>query len=550
MKQFFRPVALVAACIALAACTHTAGGPGGPASAGHRVNSWTVPHVLRYATGEDVNTLNPLLGQQESLGFMSSLTMAWLIKWDRHNRPYPELATEVPSKANGGVSKDGLTITYHLRKGVKWSDGAPFTADDVVWTIHAILNPANDVISREGWDRIKKIGEPNKYTVVLHLSKPYSPFIETFFSSAGANPCILPKHLLAKYPNINHVAYNSLPVGIGPFKYEAWDRGQKVVMVRNPYYWRGEPKLKEIDFEIVPDRTTVLTELEAKELDMWALVSGNYFQRAKALAPFTYVRQPGYSFDHLDFNLTRPRVKDLVVREALQYATNRAELIKKVGHGVGILREEPAPSIAPYYDPAIKMVPYDIAKANRILDAAGWKRGRDGIRAKNGVRLVLDFATSSGTPDVDEEIELIRQSWKKIGVGINVRHYPASLLFAPYAEGGIVYKGNWDVVGFQWFIDPIGDFSSEYACNQIPPNGQNDLHWCNAKADAAMRALYTHYDQAKRNKDDAIVMEQLDHDVPTIVTSGTENIYVFNRDLRNFHPNQVTPFDNMMDVDI
>ena len=153
-------------CLALVAGCSKQGAVGGAgttqAQSSERVNSWTHPHVLRYATAEDVSSLNPLLSQQTTLSMMSSLTMAWLIRWDRNNKPFPELATEVPSMQNGGISKDGLTITYHLRKGVKWSDGVPFTADDVVWTWHAIMNSANNVVSRLGWDRITRIDEPEK----------------------------------------------------------------------------------------------------------------------------------------------------------------------------------------------------------------------------------------------------------------------------------------------------------------------------------------------------------------------------------------------------
>ncbi len=134
-----------------------------------------------------------ILARFTDVGYLSSMTMAWLIKWDEHNRPYPELATQVPTQENGGVSKDGLTITYHLRKGVRWSDGAPFNADDVVFSTRVVLNPATNVIGRQGWDQITKIDEPDKFTVVYHLRKPYSPFVETFFSSAGANPCVLPE---------------------------------------------------------------------------------------------------------------------------------------------------------------------------------------------------------------------------------------------------------------------------------------------------------------------------------------------------------------------
>jgi len=535
--------------VAIAGCSKAQTGT--TTLANGRVNAFTVPHVLRYATAEDINTLNPLLGQQTTLGLMSSLTAAFLIKWDAQNKPYPELATEVPTQANGGVSKDGLTITYHLRKGLKWSDGQPLTADDVVWTTeHAVLNPANNVVSRAGWDRITKIGEPNKYTVVFHLSQPYSPFIVTFFSSAAANPSILPKHLLAKYPNINHVPFNSLPVGAGPFKYKEWSRSQRVVMVPNPYYFRGQPKLKEIDFEIIPNRDTILTQLQAHELDLWYPVPGNYYAKAKALTAYTAIRQPAYYFNHLDFNVTRPRVKDLAVRRALEMAIDRKTIIEKISHGVGILQEGIAPKNAPYYDPSIKLAPFDIARANALLDAAGWKRGVDGIREKSGVKLNLDFATATGTPDFDSQIELIRSWWKQIGVSISVRHYPANLLFSPFNEGGIIYGGKWDVVAFAWGDDPIGDFSYEYACDQIPPNGQNDLRWCDPAANKAMHDLYGHYDQAQRNADDRIVFEQLAKQVPTIVMSGREDIFIVNKDLKNFHPNALTPFDNMMNVDI
>jgi len=519
---------------------------------GARVNSWTRPHVLRYATAEDISSLNPLLSQQTTLGLMSSLTMAWLVKWDRNNHPFPELATEVPTMQNGGISKDGLTITYHLRKGVKWSDGAPFNVDDVVWTYHAIMNPANNIISRAGWDRITRIDEPDKYTAVFHLSKPYSPFVVVFFSSGSANPCILPKHLLAQYPNINHIAYNSLPVGIGPFKYKNWARAQRVVMVANPLYWRGTPKLKEVDFEIIPDRNTVLTSLQSHSLDLWYPATGNYYigQHLNKLAGFTAILQPGYYFGHLDFNVQRPAMKDPVVRQALEYATDRATIRDKIRFGIGYLQEQPSPHTAPYWDPNIPLTPFDIAKANQILDQGGWARGAEGVRSKNGVKLDLEFATSTGSADADRMIELIRSWWKQIGVNLTVKHYPSNLLFAPYQDGGIVYNGKWDMIIFNWGNDPIGDYSYIYACDQIPPNGQNDLRWCNPVADKAMHDLYSHYDQAQRNKDVATLVEQLHKDTPTIVLNGVEDIHVFNKDLKNYHPGAVTQFDEFMDVDI
>jgi peptide/nickel transport system substrate-binding protein len=539
---------LAAACVvlgALCACTKSGG-----LTTGGRGNSWTQPHVLRFADAGDVNTLNPHLGQFADIGNLSSMTMAYLIKWDEHNDPYGELATQVPTQANGGVSKDGLTITYHLRHGVRWSDGAQFNADDVVFSTNVVNNPANNEVGRLGWDLITKTDEPDKYTVVYHLKKPYSPFIETFFSSAGANPCILPKHLLAQYPNINHVAYNSLPVGIGPFKYLRWDRASDIELVPNALYWRGTPRLKEVIFKIIPDRNTVLSQLQAHEIDMWHLVPGNYLSRVQGISGVTILRQPGYFYNHMDFNVQRPAVSDPVVRQAIRLAIDRKTLIDKVGHGVGILSEVTTPKTAPYAVTSIPMVPFDIARANAMLDKDGWVRGSDGIRAKNGVRLSLEFATNSGSQDSDEQIELERGWFSQIGVDITVRHYPIALMFAPLQQGGIVYGNKWDIIWFAWLNDAIGDMSAYLSRESFPPNGQNNTRWDNPRAQSAINALFAHYEQPQRNADVLTIERELVKDAPIIVTSQREDIFAYNGDLKNFHPNAITPFDNMMNVDI
>jgi peptide/nickel transport system substrate-binding protein len=517
--------------------------------AGGRVNSFTQPHVLRMATVGDVNTLNPHLGQFSTIGWVSSMTQAYLIKWDEHNNAYPELATEVPTKANGGVSKDGLTITYHLRKGVKWSDGAPFDADDVVFSTKVVLNPANNEVGRLGWDQITRIDEPDKYTVIYHLKKPYSPFIETFFSTAGANPDVLPKHLLASLPNINNTPYNSKPVGIGPFMYERWDRNQQIVMVRNPNYFRGAPKLERIIMKLIPDRNTLLSQLQAKEVDMWPLPSGNYYDRLMQLGPYTVLRQPSYFWDHLDMNITHPGLNDVVVRRALRLAWDRNERLQKIAHGVGVLSDSITPIGSPY-EVKLDKIPYDPDQANKMLDQAGWVRGADGIRAKNGVKLSFSYAAVAGLQDVDNALELLRANWKQIGVELSIQHYATALFFAPLESGGVIYGNKWDITGFSWQNEAIGDYSSIYGCHSIPPQGQNDPRWCNEKAQAAMDSLFTHYEQAERNKDVAVVAKAVYDDVPVIVQDQREDLFAINKDLKNFHPNAVTPFDNMMNVDI
>lgn len=525
---------LASACLASAAPATT------------RINPPSHPHVLTISDAGFVYTLNPHLNGSAPVANLSELTMAWLVRWDEHNRPYPELATEVPSRANGGVSADGRTITYHLRKGVVWSDGAAFTADDVVFSTKVVNNKANHEQAR--LDMISEIDEPDKYTVVYHLNKRYSPFVEAFFSSCCANPSILPKHLLARYPNINNIPYNDLPVGIGPFKFSRWDREKQVVLVANERYWRGRPKLDEIVYKIVPNRDALLAQLKAHKIDMWYQFSGTYLARIGAVNGYTVFKQPSYAYNHIDFNLTHPVVGDRMVRQALRLALDRPEILEKVAHGVGVLQDTATPINAPYYVD-MGTTPHNLAKANALLDQAGWTRGPNGVRVKKGVTLALDFALVSGAPDTDRLVAFVKKDWQRVGVRVRVHHYSPSLYFASGPDG-VITGNTWDAIVFAWAADPMGDYSGYYGCDVFPPTGSNNVRWCNKTAQAAMDALFGHFEQAQRTADVKAVMQQLIDDTPTIVTSMRVDMFAYNQALKNYHPNALTIFDNMMNVDI
>ena len=533
--------------LALAGCTKVGTSP----AEGGRKNAWTQPHVLRYVETNDITTLNPHLLQTATLGLLSELTMAWLARYDANNRPIPELLTVIPTQKNGGISKDGKTITWHLRKDARWSDGVPFTADDMVFSTKVVLNPKNNEVAHDGWDLITKIDEPDKYTVVYHLRKPYASYLPTFFGTAGANPCLLPKHLLDKYATINHVPYNALPVGIGPFKYESWRRGESVTVVANPLYFRGRPKLDKIVWKIIPDRNTLITQLQTGEADMWPPPgAAAYYERVKSIPGFKVGRKPSTFWAHLDFNVTHSIVSDVRVRGALRFATNRPLLLAKVNHGVGVLTESVMPPANPAHIGSIPLVPYDIAKARKLLDEAGWKPGADGIRVKNGRKLILNFATPTGAPDYDTRIEILRQSWREAGAAINVKHYPISLLFANYHDGGIMYTGKFDATMFLWGGNAIGDYFNLYSCEAFPPRGQNDTRYCNPQVTAAMEKFKLLYSEKERQPYAAFIQEQMAKDVPVIVLYAGIDLTVYSDDLKNWHPNTISPFDNMMNVDI
>lgn len=538
--------ALVAVAL-LCACSKVAT----TSSSGAAASSAPKTHWLRVADGAgDIPTLNPHLFSEVTLGNIAELTMAYLVRYDSHNEPVPELATVVPTQDNGGISRDGKTITWHLRHGVRWSDGAPFNADDVVFSTKVVLNPANNEIGRDGWDLITKIDEPDKYTVVFHLKKPYASFLPTFFGSAGANPCILPKHLLATYANINHVPYNAKPVGIGPFRVVSWTRGENVQLEANPYYWRGEPKLKRITYQLVPSFDTVQTLMETGDVELWPMVPSAYIPKLKAIGTLKVLVQSSAYFAHLDFNVTRPLVGDVRVREAIRDAIDRKAIIDKIAHGYGTLQEDFSTPAVPVAPTDLPLIPYDPAAARALLDAAGWKVGPSGIRVKNGKPLELDFAYYTGSSSADDEVELIRQNLRAVGIAIQTRKYAPALFFGPFQSNGIVDGGKYDMTLFSWQADPNGDMSAFLECDQVPPNGQNNTRYCNKQVDRWMEAFKRSYSQSVHRALLRKETMQVIKDVPMITLYAAQFGFAYNRKLTGFDPNAQTPFDNFMNVDI
>ncbi|MBV8579795.1 MAG: peptide ABC transporter substrate-binding protein [Candidatus Eremiobacteraeota bacterium] len=546
-----RRLALVLSALVLAACTKTAQtttAPGATGEAGPK-NATTIAHTLRIGDVQDITSLNPHLATATSLGNLSELTMAYLVRYDDNNRPVPELATDVPTQANGGVSKDGLTITWHLRHGVKWSDGVPFDGDDVVFSTNAVNNPANNEVGRDGWELITKIDEPDKFTVVYHLKKPYSGYLPTFFGSAGANPCILPKHLLAQLPNINNADYNSKPVGIGPYRYVKWVRSDHVELEANPYYWRGTPKITKITYRFIPDRNTLLTQLQTGEIDVWPFVGAGYYDRVMALPTAKVIRHPSFYYSHVDFNTSHPALADARVRMALEYATDRETIRQKVNHNTGTLSETQVTPVSPMRtDRPIR--PYDVAKANQLLDEAGWVRGTDGIRAKNGAKLNLVFSINTGAADTDQMIEIIRQSWAQVGVSLEVHHYAQALFFGPFESGGTIYTGKFDVTSFAWGMTPDADYTPQNNCDGIPPKGQNITRLCDPVIQGLLEQEKAAYDEGPRKAIIAKLDDRLDEVVPYFILYVRDDIHGVNKDLQNWHPNSITPFDDFLNVDI
>jgi peptide/nickel transport system substrate-binding protein len=536
-----RVLAAVLAC-ALAACS---GGQGARHGAGGR-HAWTIPGTFRWADGEDIDNLNPLLSTETLVNDLSSFTMGYFFMFDERGNPVPSLCVEVPTKANHLISVDGKSITFKLRRGVEWHDGKPFTSADVAFTVKTILDPKTNVLTRDGWDDIARVDTPDAYTAIFRLRQPYAAFINRYFTPID-NPAILPKHILHGQ-DVNRSSYNGLPIGLGPFRYVRWIRGSEVVMEAFPHWWGGKPKLQRVIFKVIPDANTMLTALQTHEIDAFVRVPTNTYEQVEKTPDTKTLTFDTTAYGHVDFNVTSPILRDVQVRQALARAIDVKLLWAKVSHHSGYLACTPISHLNWAYDAHAPCYPFDLNAAAAQLRRDGWIPGADGLRHKNGRTLRFAFAGNTGNPGLDAEVLLIQQWFKQIGVGLEYFRYPTDKLFAAYAAGGIVATRHYDIAAYAWSLPPDPDMTNWVACSRISPKGQNYMGYCNPDVDAALQNARLNYDRAVRRRDYIRMQEDLARDVPFIVLSQRTEHMTYNNDFRNLKPGSVMNFWNPQEI--
>ncbi len=536
------------ALLATNGCTRVGTGSG---SAG---NPWTRHGVLRIANLSEPDTLNPLVGNSQIDSDLSMFWGGYFFNWSDKNEYVPELATVLPTLQNGGISQDGKTIVYHLRRGVLWHDGQPFSADDVIFTWHVIMNKDNNIPSTVGYDLITAIDRLDASTIRVHLKEAWAPFVATFFNQSGTPYPVLPAHLLAKEPNINRVAFNSQPIGTGPFVVERWQRGSRITFNANPHYWRGPPKLKRIEYSPIPDENTVVTELKSHDIDMDYNLAAALHQQVVDIPGTRVLLTPFTQYGQLALNTqstSTPAMGDVRVRRALWYALDIKALIHDVTHDVNVPGYTDQPEFLWAYNPNVSHYGFDPARAKALLDSAGWIPGPDGVRQKGGQRLTLVIGNISGSSNGTQTATLAQRYWRDVGVDAQIKNYVSSLFLASYGANGIVQRGKFDAAFFSWLNGTDPDDSTLWMCDQIPPKGQNVTRFCDRDLDAAERTALSSNDRTVRKKAYDKIQAILADRVPIIVTWYFRRQAVVNSDLKNYRPaHAVTSFWNSWEWEI
>jgi peptide/nickel transport system substrate-binding protein len=496
--------------------------------------------VVHFSLSSDPTTLNPLFAHADA-GLVESqlarLVFEPFFDLDERGRPVPALLAEMPTVANGGLSADGRTIVYRLRHGVKWSDGVPVTSADVLFTLHAIMNPNNPVASRDGYDLIDRADAPNPTTVRFHLRRAWAPAVSTFFAYGTTPQYVLPAHVLSHEPELDRAAFNASPtVGDGPFTFVRWTRGESLEYRGNPQYWRGAPHVDRLSLRIVPDPNTNLTVLRSHSLDFNLIAPVQ--QRALADSGLSFETTPTALIAGIALNVKHAPLDDPRVRRAIASAIDRGAISAKLTFGYYPVADSSRPRFSWAYDASVREPAFDARAADAALDAAGWIRGADGMRAKGGHPLALTYVQFPESTTGVRVATFVQAALRDRGIDVTVKSISNAQLFLPAADGGVLAKGDFDMAYVPWQMGADPDDRFLVGCTD---GVRNYMGYCDPAVDALEAKAVVSPDETTRRKLYGQIDRIIARDVPIVFLFNPTYIYAYAPNLEGFRPNAFSP---------
>ncbi|MGH9700093.1 MAG: ABC transporter substrate-binding protein [Candidatus Acidiferrales bacterium] len=438
------------------------------------------PETVNFLIESAPTNLDPRIGADAQSEHLDALIFSSLVAHD-------DAMNIVPDLAESWNSPGPLTYVFHLRHGVKFHDGRALTSADVKYTFETILSGVVKTPKRGAFRMITSIDTPDDFTVIFHLQEPYASFLWNLTRPGigivprGATPAEMSAH----------------PVGTGPFRFVSATTDEDIVLERNPDYFSrtqpaGETKIETpietIRFRIVPDaivralelrKGTADGEINTLTPDMYAALAGE--------RGMTVNETPGTPVAYISFNLDDAILAHREVRQALAYATDRASLIKYLLRG----QARPASSLLPpnhwAYEPNVRQYDFDPQRAEKLLDAAGYPRGADGVRFHLAIKTSTDASTRLLA-------QAIAGQWKNVGVALELRSMEYATFYSDISHGSFqLYTQRW--VGGN--NDP-DIFDYVFNSKKMPPDGANRGHYKNPALDALLDAERAEPDREKR----------------------------------------------------
>jgi len=470
-----------------------------------RLLYWQAPTVLNSQIAQGTKDYDASRLVEEPL---ATLTNAAVIP------DVPVLAKEIPSVQNGELAADGTSVTWKLKEGIVWSDGQPFTADDVVYTWKWVLDPKNGSTNITHYDLVKDAVAIDPTTVKFTFTAPTPVWYLPFTGGSGA---VLPKHILETCPQVSQCPFNSKPIGTGPYVVTDFISGDHVTYKANDKFREpNAPYFATVDLKGGGDAVTAVKAVQTGQVDYaWnpqvapdilkqLTDSGNVLEiTAGASVEKIYVNfsDPSTEVDGEKSSVKskNPFWTDKNVRQALALAIDRKAMANNLYGPAGIATNTIIPTI---WDGTAWQ--YDPKKANDLLDAAGWKKGTDGIREKDGKKFAITFRTSVNAVR-DKESQLIKSNLKDVGIAVDLRPVDAGVFFglpdnpdnlARFETDLEMYTNGTSFPDVQTLQDGLTSDKIDQKSNGWKP-GQV-MRWTNPEYDAAVAKLRAELNPEKR----------------------------------------------------
>jgi peptide/nickel transport system substrate-binding protein len=462
--------------------------------------------TLIEASIADISGLIPNITSDGASHAIGNLLYSGLVKFDKDMNVVGDLAE------SWEFSKDCLDLTFRLRKNAKWHDGARVTAGDVLFTYETMIHPKTPTAYREDFESVKGVKVVDPYTIRVTYKHVYAKALQSW------EMWMLPKHLLAPYVpdgRLREAPQNRNPVGSGPYRFQEWRTGEKVVVTASPDFYDGAPYISRIVYRVIPSQATIFLELKAEGVDSASLTAVQYqrqtdhdgFRRA-----FNKYRYPSNTYTYFGFNLRDPRFADRRVRQAFAHAIDKEAIIQ--GVRLGLAREATGPFKPDTwpYNPHVRRYPHDLARARALLAEAGWTDSNgDGILDRNGKPFRFEILTNQGNDERKKIAELIQASLKGVGVATEIRIVEWATFLKEHIE-----KRRFDTIILGWGIGPDPDQYEIWHSSKTAPNDLNHIAYANVEVDWLLEQGRKYCEQKDRVKHYHRLQEVLAEDQPLV----------------------------------
>jgi peptide/nickel transport system substrate-binding protein len=446
---------------------------------------------------QEPTLFNPVLSNLEVDRGVQYALFDSLFRIDDTGQLIPNLATEVPTVDNGGVTADGLSYTFKVRQDAAWHDGTPLTAKDVAFTHTLIVNPDIPSPIKLGHDKVTAAELVDDFTLKVTLSEPFAPFLIVW-----ADTYIVPQHILEGQDILTTDFNATAPVGSGPFTFGSRTPGEAIELNANPNYHGPGPYLDKVIVKYLQNTDVLYTQFKTGEVDYTGIqgITAAHYEEALTLEDRVINRAPTAFVEFIYPNFGNPIFQDKAVREAMYLAMDKANIISAVYLDIHTPSETYLAETSWAKNPNLPLHEYNPDRAREVLEAAGWVEGDGGVRTKGDLRLAFENSTTAGNTVREQAQQYLQQTWGEVGIEMTINNMPPAVIW-----GDFYNKSQFDTV-MVGEISGVGgdpDATARFHSSQIPVQtgaGKNTMQYSNPEVDELLEQGAREVDQEKRKE--------------------------------------------------